>query len=93
MLVCPITHSPPRRKEERIEIPPKVAKHLGLNWERSWIVVSEVNRFTWPSAGLRPVSQGCWAYGYLPPKLFNAVKETLLRRLESRSLRVVDRDA
>lgn len=93
VLVCPITHSPPRRKEEGIEIPPKVARRLGLDWERSWIVVREVNRFTWPGAGLRPVSQGCWAYGYLPPKLFNLVKETLVRRLESRSLGVVDRDA
>jgi len=93
VLVCPITHSPPRRAEEGVEIPPKVGKHLGLDWERSWIGVTEVNRFSWPVAGLRPVSQDCWAYGYLPPRLFNAVKDALARRLESKSLKITERGA
>ena len=54
--VVPVTHSPPRRPEEAVEIPPAVKRRLGLDEARSWIVVSEINRFVWPGPDLRPVS-------------------------------------
>src|SRR5947209_6944703 len=48
VLVLPVTHSPPKHPEYAVEIPQAVKRHLGLDDERSWIVVSECNEFTWP---------------------------------------------
>jgi hypothetical protein len=46
--VVPITHSPPHDPEVAVEIPPRVKEHLGLDAERSWVILDEVNVFTWP---------------------------------------------
>lgn len=43
--VLPITPSPPGRTHEAIEIPPATKCRRGLDDERSWIVLSESNRF------------------------------------------------
>jgi len=51
--VLPITHSPPSDPDAAIEIPPRVKRHLGLDDDRSWIVVSEGNDFLWPGYDLR----------------------------------------
>jgi hypothetical protein len=42
---------------------------MGLDAGRSWVVVSEVNRFVWPGVDLRPVpGKGSYDYGVvLPP--------------------------
>ena len=37
--VLPITHSPPSDPRDAIEIPPATKRRLGLDDERSWIVV------------------------------------------------------
>jgi len=54
------------------ELPPAVKKHLGLDEERSWIVVDELNTFTWPGYDLRPIKkkEDRFDYGFLLPKLF-----------------------
>lgn len=39
--VLPITHSPPNNPDESIEIPPATKLRLGLDDERSWIVLTE----------------------------------------------------
>jgi hypothetical protein len=44
-LVCPVTHSPPSDPGDAIEIPPATKRRLGLDDERSWIVLTESNRF------------------------------------------------
>lgn len=90
VVVCPITHSKPTPAAEGIEVPPKLARQLGLDWERCWIIVTEVNRFTWPGYGLVPVEPGRWTYGFLSPKLFGRIKEALLERLEVRRLSIVE---
>jgi hypothetical protein len=54
LLVAPITHSPPERAEDGVEMPPSVKRHLGLDRERSWIVLTELNRFLWPGPDIRP---------------------------------------
>jgi hypothetical protein len=46
--VAPITHSPPYDPHVAIEIPLRVKQHLGLDGERSWVILDEVNVFTWP---------------------------------------------
>lgn len=46
--VVPVTHSPPNDAGAALEIPAVVKKRLGLDSERSWIVLSETNEFIWP---------------------------------------------
>lgn len=53
--VLPITHSPPSDPHDAIEIPPATKRRLGLDDERSWIVLTESNRFVWPDAAKRPL--------------------------------------
>jgi hypothetical protein len=52
----PITHSPPADGDEAVEIPAPVKMRLGLDGERSWVVVSEANVFAWPGPDLRFVA-------------------------------------
>ena len=46
--VLPITHTPPARPELAIEIPAITKRRIGLDDDRSWVVLTEANRFTWP---------------------------------------------
>jgi hypothetical protein len=90
--VLPITHSAPAASA--IEIPAVVKARLGLDAQRSWIVVSEMNVFMWPGPDLRFVAgQGpeTVAYGFLPPRFFRAVRERFLTELRSRQLSTVRR--
>ena len=79
--VAPITHSPPRDPAVAIEIPPRVKQHLGLDSERSWIILDDFNEFTWPGFDLYPVpgKAGCYDYGFLPPVLLRKIVDTMLR--------------
>ena len=71
--VVPITHSPPRDPNVAVEIPPRVKEHLGLDAERSWVILDEVNVFIWPGFDLRPIRRGETRvdYGLLPPRFFD----------------------
>jgi hypothetical protein len=77
----PITHSEPAAGEAAIEIPPAVKARLGLDGERSWVVMDEANVFAWPGPDLRllpgkgPESS---AYGFLPPGFFRVVRDRFL---------------
>jgi hypothetical protein len=55
--VAPITHTPPAKDGEAIELPPRVKQALGLDDDRSWIVLDEVNQFAWPGYDIRPVPE------------------------------------
>ena len=72
--VLPITHSPPPDPSGVIEIPAAVKRRLRLNDERSWIVLSESNRFVWPGPDIRPVETDTGYFGAIPPALFAEVK-------------------
>lgn len=78
--VAPITHLPPRDPSVAIEIPARVKQHLGLDDERSWIVLDDYNEFAWPGFDLRPISstRGRYDYGFLPPALFDAITRRIL---------------
>lgn len=75
--VAPITHRAPEARDPAIEIPAATKRRLSLDTARSWIVLSEVNRFKWPGPDLRPVGPGKWAYGLLPATLFRHVRDRL----------------
>jgi hypothetical protein len=70
--VAPVTHSSPDNPAKAFELPTAVKRHLGLDAERSWVILDEVNEFTWPGFDLRPVphAPNSFAYGFLPPRLF-----------------------
>ncbi len=46
--VLPITHSPPSDPADAVEIPAATKRRLGLDDQRSWIILTESNRFIWP---------------------------------------------
>ncbi|HEY0281058.1 MAG TPA: hypothetical protein VGC27_00340 [Rhizomicrobium sp.] len=62
-----------------VEIPAAVKRPLGLDAERSWIVVAEGNEFLWPGYDLRKLPQGDrYEYGFLPPHVFNQVRDAFV---------------
>jgi hypothetical protein len=73
--VVPVTHSPPTDPAVAIELPQRVKQHLGLDADRSWVVVDEVNDFVWPGYDLRPIPGAPHRidYGFLPPRLFRSI--------------------
>lgn len=91
--VAPITHSLPAAHTACIEISPRVKQHLGLDDFRSWVILDEVNQWVWPGYDLRPIAgkQGEIAYGFLPPRLFehirNGILDIILKRRGSITLR------
>ena len=43
--VAPINHTRPSDPRVAIEVPPRVKEHLGLDDERSWVILDEFNVF------------------------------------------------
>jgi hypothetical protein len=83
VLVLAISHSPPISPTDAIEIPPPVKLRLGLDGERSWIVITEANLFIWPGPDVRPIpgrQDFAIAYGPLPPRFFEHVRDRFLER-------------
>ncbi len=72
--VLPIKHSPPSASFEAIEIPLDTKRRLGLDDERSWIVLTESNRFVWPGPDVRPIDSETGYHGPLLPALFYEAK-------------------
>ena len=92
--VVPITHSQPSDPAASIEIPRRVKEHLGLDSERSWAILDEFNVFAWPGYDLRPIAEkdGRVDYGYLPPRLFDQIIETIRRLDEQDAIARTSRD-
>jgi hypothetical protein len=92
--VLPITHRAPADPAGGVEIPAPVKRHLGLDEDRSWIIVSEGNEFLWPGYDLRKVPRsGRYDYGFLPPRLFDRVIAAFTAWHRAGKGRLTDRDA
>lgn len=92
--VLPVTHTPPSEPHRAIEIPSRVKQHLGLDGERSWIVLDEINDFLWPGYDLRPIPGSQPArvyYGVLPPRFFDTVRNAFLALARQRRVKRVPR--
>ncbi len=92
--VAPVTHRPPDDPATALELPAATNQRLGLDDERSWIVVGEVNRFRWPGPDLRPVpgsNPPRFDYGLLPARLFRRLREKLIDVASNRGAPVVRR--
>jgi mRNA-degrading endonuclease toxin of MazEF toxin-antitoxin module len=94
VIVLPITHTPPARGANAVELPPAVKRRLGLDDDRSWVVLDEANRFTWPGPDIRPFdgrSGRTVSYGFLPPELFRVVRDRFLALAGAGDATPVDR--
>ncbi len=93
--VAPITHTPPHPQTACIEIPLRVKQYLGLDEERSWVVLEEVNQFIWPGYDLRPIAgqnTKKYDYGFLPPALFDKIRNGILQVILKKRDAIVERD-
>jgi hypothetical protein len=91
-IVAPITHSPPSDKATSIAVPIAVCRALGLDESQHWLRLDELNRFVWPGYDIRPRSNGSYAYGMLPPALFDQLRRGILELQRVRKARIVSRD-
>jgi len=92
--VLPVTHAPPVDRDLAIEIPLATKRRLGLDQARSWVVLSEANRFIWPGPDLRPAQRNdpaSIAFGLLPYNLFETICQKLLAAIRARRLGIVPR--
>jgi hypothetical protein len=92
--VAPITHSPPETNDRALELPQRVKQALKLDDDRSWVVLDEVNQFTWPGFDIRPVpgTKTRFVYGFIPPKLHDQIVERILARAAARGVAAIPRD-
>ena len=92
--VLPVTHTPPSNPLLAVELPTAVKRRLKLDDERSWVVLAEANRFTWPGPDLRPLQPGdaqSVAYGLLPYGLFEDIRLKFIAALKGQAVTAVSR--
>jgi hypothetical protein len=92
LLVAPITHAAPAQDGGAIEVPANVKAQLGLDRNRSWIVVTELNRFIWPGPDLRIIpGRESPFYDMLPDWLFRRVRAAIARHVGEGRLKITRR--
>jgi hypothetical protein len=92
--VLPVTHTPPSDPKLAVEIPHATKRRLGLDDARSWVALSETNRFVWPGPDLRPTTPGdaaSVAYGLLPYALFEDIRLKFIAAVRTSAARTVKR--
>ena len=92
--VLPVSHSEPLDPAGALEIPAPTKLRLGLDSERSWVVIDEANDFIWPGPDLRPAISGdlsSVAFGVLPPGFMKVLRERLAARMLARRAGIVTR--
>jgi hypothetical protein len=92
--VLPVTHTRPSDPTLAVEIPAETKRRLGLDTDRSWVVLTEANQFVWPGPDLRPAipgETGSVAYGILPEALFTAIRRKFAAAVRARLVRAVPR--
>lgn len=90
----PITHAPPRDPALAVELPPATKQRLGLDDQRSWIVLTAANRFPWPGPDLRPLPGediSSVGIGLLPRSLYNEVRDKFISAARQRRTGTVAR--
>ncbi len=93
--LLPVTHTPPEDSDLAVEMPRATKLRLGLDDERSWIILTEANRFIWPGPDLRPAKPGddptdvC--FGFLPSAVYNEVRDKWLAAYDRRLVQHITR--
>jgi hypothetical protein len=76
VLVLAITHAPPARQDDAVELPAAIKRQLQLDRTPSWIVTTEANAFFWPGPDIRPIP------GRTPPTaIYGTVPASLMKRV------------
>ncbi len=73
MTYLPISHTAPREKEQAILVPLRVAQHLNLTLQQSYIYTSYAVEDDWPFDVEQVPGSERFDYGLIPPRLFAAV--------------------
>lgn len=93
--VLPVTHTPPSGADLAVEIPYATKQRLGLDAVRSWVMLTEANRFVWPGPDLRMNESGGsaenMAYGLLPRALFKEITGKFGDAVEARLAHIIRR--
>lgn len=98
--VSPITHTAPYHPDESIQLSPQTNLRLGLDrpgqeCER-WLMVNEVNKFTWPGNLVRAVPYSeprDYVYGVLPECVLKLAREKLKEFSAKKTLSFIFRAA
>jgi hypothetical protein len=97
VVLCPITHAPPRPGETAVEIPYKVARYLQLDSDRMWIKTHEVNTLQWEEGqlpyGVSRARPDAWTFGMLPQALGRRMFEQVRENSRRQALGIVARSA
>lgn len=95
VVLCPVTHSPPKEGESAVEIPHKMARHLKLDDDKMWIKTHQVNTLTWEKGrlpyGVVPAHQGQWFFGRLHKSLGQKAFEQVRDNFNTKKLKNVRR--
>jgi hypothetical protein len=94
VVVLPVTHSAPGAGGNAVEIPAISKQRLGLDAERSWLVLDDANRFVWPGPDIRPFdgpAGSTVSLGMLPPKFFQHVRSRFVDLARSRKAQITMR--
>lgn len=92
--VLPVTHTPPGSAALAVEMPYATKQRLGLDVERSWVVLSEANRFTWPGPDLCMADRDNPAsvvYGELPGRMLLKIRDLFIAAIEAGQAGVIRR--
>lgn len=92
--VLPVTHAAPADPADALELPLATKRRLGLDSERSWVVLTEANDFIWPGPDLRPSVSGdprSVSYGMLPPGFMAVLRQRLILRWRALQAKAVSR--
>lgn len=92
--VVPVTHVRPAPSTLAIEIPAATKARLGLDDQPSWVIVTEVNRFTWPGYDLKPTRRGAdtCVFGQSPKALFDLIRAAVLESARRGRLQITSRE-
>jgi hypothetical protein len=92
--VLPVTHAPPGDPADALELPAMTKQRLGLDAERSWVVLNEANDFLWPGPDLHFLpGQGpeSAVIGRLPPGFMKVLRERLEKQRRQKLIMAVRR--
>ena len=93
--VAPITHAMPGHGVTAIKIAGATKTRLSLDNSESWIILDELNEFTWVGPDIRPVPNqrpSSCSYGHLPAKTYESVRQLLREVVAANNLSKTRRD-
>lgn len=79
--VLPVTHSPPAAEPNvtHLRLTEAECRAAGLDGRPHWVVLTELNRFTWPGYDLRAVpGTGSCVHGRLPAQSYRRIVAAFL---------------